>query len=191
VVEVFVGSAVGNALGVIFFLFLLPIVTPVAISQVIKKVGFSGWWNVAPVSASVLYYATFFYIEAGAHDVPFSLGFFQTAQNLFDLLLLDLFLNWVLLVIFAFASWPSLSARSPQHTGLSPRTLGEPYGAVSARPVGGESLPSPLRLQAPGWYQVGQTNNDQAYWNGQTWTARRRWEGAGWNEMAIVPEPTS
>jgi hypothetical protein len=34
----------------------------------------------------------------------------------------------------------------------------------------------------PGWYPAGSNPNDQAYWDGQTWAARRHWSVNGWVE---------
>ena len=39
----------------------------------------------------------------------------------------------------------------------------------------------------PGWYSVGTNPNDQDYWDGSSWTARRRWSGATWTEAAQDP----
>jgi len=44
---------------------------------------------------------------------------------------------------------------------------------------------APPTNQARGWYQSGATNNDQAYWDGQAWTGRRRWDGAGWVDVPL------
>jgi hypothetical protein len=52
---------------------------------------------------------------------------------------------------------------------------------------GGELPESPARDTSPGWHQVGTNANHQAYWDGATWTARRRWAGAGWIESPLSP----
>jgi len=46
---------------------------------------------------------------------------------------------------------------------------------------------------APDWYPVGGNTNDQAYWDGEKWTARRRWSGAGWTDVSVGTgqQPTS
>jgi len=52
---------------------------------------------------------------------------------------------------------------------------------TSWRPVG--AVP-----QEPGWYPMRTNPNDQAYWDGEGWTARRRWmAGRGWVESGDVP----
>jgi len=43
----------------------------------------------------------------------------------------------------------------------------------------------------PGWYPNGVNPNDQAYWDGQTWTARRQWSVSGWVEQGTVPATTA
>ena len=48
-----------------------------------------------------------------------------------------------------------------------------------------QGLPaSPGANKGPGWYPVGGVN-DQAYWDGEHWTRRRRWSGASWMEMPL------
>ena len=43
---------------------------------------------------------------------------------------------------------------------------------------------SPGAGKGPGWYPVGGVN-DQAHWDGETWTGRRRWTGASWMEVPL------
>jgi hypothetical protein len=189
-VGVVLNATIGSAIGEIFFVFAVPIVTPIATSQAIRKAGFSPWWNAVPISVSVLYYALLLDLIAGSRVFSFSLAYLRTAFDLWALLVVDLFINWVLFLIFCLASWPSLSPPSHRFAGVGPN-LSAPYGGAGTPRSYDPSPPPPSRAQPPGWYQVGRTNNDQAYWNGETWTARRRWEGAGWNESPIVPDPTT
>ena len=43
--------------------------------------------------------------------------------------------------------------------------------------------------KAPGWYPDRASPNDQSYWDGQNWTARRRWNsGKGWLVAGDAPE---
>jgi hypothetical protein len=52
-----------------------------------------------------------------------------------------------------------------------------------------EGLPaSPGTGKGPGWYPVWGVN-DQAYWDGEHWTARRRWTGASWTESPLDAAP--
>ncbi len=41
----------------------------------------------------------------------------------------------------------------------------------------------------PGWYRTGENPNDQDYWDGQAWTAKRRWTVTGWVEEGAPPAP--
>jgi hypothetical protein len=64
----------------------------------------------------------------------------------------------------------------------------EPPDASGEEHVGGAG-PSP---KAPGWYPDRVSPTDQAYWDGQTWTARRRWTGGnGWLVVGDAPEEAS
>jgi len=65
-------------------------------------------------------------------------------------------------------------ARTARHA-LSEPDVGQP---------GGGSNP-----KAPGWYPTRTNPNDQTYWDGQDWTARRRWTaGKGWVVAGNAPE---
>jgi len=45
---------------------------------------------------------------------------------------------------------------------------------------------------APGWYPTRANPSDQTYWDGENWTARRRWTtGKGWVESGDVPAGAS
>jgi hypothetical protein len=44
--------------------------------------------------------------------------------------------------------------------------------------------------KTPGWYSVGGVN-DQAHWDGERWTARRRWNGASWTDVAMDADAPS
>src|SRR3974390_3484266 len=43
---------------------------------------------------------------------------------------------------------------------------------------------SPGSGKGSGWYPVGGVN-DQAHWDGERWTGRRRWTGASWTEVPL------
>jgi hypothetical protein len=36
---------------------------------------------------------------------------------------------------------------------------------------------------APGWYPIGSDQYRQAYWDGHSWTAPKRWDGANWVDV--------
>jgi len=64
--------------------------------------------------------------------------------------------------------------------GDAPSTVSEPDQAL------GGSATSP---KAPGWYPSRSSPSDQTYWDGQNWTARRRWNaGKGWLVAGEAPE---
>ena len=43
----------------------------------------------------------------------------------------------------------------------------------------------------PGWYPTGANPNEQAYWDGMTWTAKRKWTVKGWVEEGATPAPAT
>ncbi len=138
--------------------------------KIITKAGYSGWWILVPFGPVVQTFAT---SVVGSHAVVSgittrSFDFAPTgALALIDLS--SVILSEVVFLIFAFRQWPVL--RGPSRSVMAWERSRDQF------------LPLPTRAQDPGWYQVGVTNNDQGYWDGQSWTARRRWDGAGWSEV--------
>jgi hypothetical protein len=64
--------------------------------------------------------------------------------------------------------------------GNAPPAVAEPDGPLR----GAEASP-----KASGWYPDRASPNDQSYWDGQNWTARRRWtSGKGWIVAGNAPE---
>jgi len=49
--------------------------------------------------------------------------------------------------------------------------------------------------RSPGWYPAGATPNEQLHWDGQRWTARRRWVHSAWIDVPMEDsgreQPTS
>ena len=45
--------------------------------------------------------------------------------------------------------------------------------------------------KAPGWYPDRSSPSDQSYWDGQNWTAKRRWTGNGWIVAGDAPEDSA
>ena len=39
--------------------------------------------------------------------------------------------------------------------------------------------------RSPGWYPAGATPNEQVHWDGQRWTARRRWVHSAWLDVPM------
>jgi hypothetical protein len=158
--------------------------------QIVTKAGYSGWWVLVPLSAGAFWLAA---IAVGVGSFINSLqsgGVFgsnnglavparldSTGLDVAGVLALIAFIlfivSWILFYVFAFSHWPVL-----RHQHRGPASL----GARAQDP-----LPfSPGPGTAAGWYPVGPTNNDQAYWDGQTWTARKKWEGAGWVDVPLT-----
>ena len=62
---------------------------------------------------------------------------------------------------------------------------------VSSAPDAGQGAAGP-NPKAPGWYPTRANPSDQTYWDGENWTARRRWTtGKGWVEAGDVPAGAS
>jgi hypothetical protein len=149
------------------------VVTLIAMVTIITKAGYSGGWILAPLSLVILWIII---IAVTFHSVTsFSSFGYQTDKALVILEFIDFVLNWVLFLVFAFSDWPSLQG--------TPTTYSAAGGGVLPRQ--GQVPPPPSRPQEPGWHQVGSNNNDQAYWDGQAWTARRQWAGAGWTDVPL------
>jgi fluoride ion exporter CrcB/FEX len=67
-----------------------------------------------------------------------------------------------------------------EQAGNAQPAVSDPDGAH----VGSGGLP-----KSPGWYPDRASPNDQSYWDGQNWTARRRWtSGKGWLVAGDAPE---
>ena len=43
--------------------------------------------------------------------------------------------------------------------------------------------------RSPGWYPAGATPNEQVHWDGQRWTARRRWVHSAWLDVPMEAAP--
>jgi hypothetical protein len=57
--------------------------------------------------------------------------------------------------------------------------LSDPSGGAGGNP------------KAPGWYPDRASPTDQSYWDGQSWTAKRRWTGNGWIVVGDAPEESA
>lgn len=150
------------------------VITVIAMVTIITKAGYSGAWILAPLSVVVLW-IIILTVTINSVKTLSSFGF-ETAGGLAIVEFIDVILNWVLFLIFAFSDWPAL--QGPQNRLQS-------AGGVDQQQV--HIPPPPSTAQEPGWYQVGSNNNDQAYWDGRGWTARRQWGGAGWNDVPLWP----
>jgi hypothetical protein len=73
----------------------------------------------------------------------------------------------------------------PFEAGPGPILPDGPVVTEQAEDLGGTGAAP----KAPGWYPDRASPNDQAYWDGQDWTARRRWTtGKGWLVVGEAPE---
>ena len=48
-----------------------------------------------------------------------------------------------------------------------------------------EEVERPDQGRLPGWYPAGATPNEQMHWDGQRWTARRRWVHSAWVDVPM------
>jgi hypothetical protein len=51
--------------------------------------------------------------------------------------------------------------------------------------VADEGVERPGQDRPPGWYPAGATPNEQVHWDGQQWTARRRWVHSAWVDVPM------
>jgi hypothetical protein len=154
--------------------------------NIITKAGYSGWWILVPMSpivTSVITFAVFFYeLRTSLNG---SVSNFNTA-SIAGLLVLDVVcgvLAWVFFLVFAFTEWPIQRQARAQHAGHS-----APFGMRQRADQGfvgamaRDPFPPVREVQEPGWYPIDGSVSEQAYWDGETWTKRRRWGGAMWVE---------
>jgi hypothetical protein len=186
-------------LGIILFL-VLCVVTVVGSIQIITKAGYSPWWILLPLSLPVLWLVS---IAIAYGDLSSAVGTYgafdiQTvvdqAKVLSTLTFLDLLANYAMFLIFAFSDWPVMQAARARHTPGPNPYLGGPasYGPAPGRPApaagpfaGVEPPPVVATAVRPrGWQRVDDSSDEQ-YWDGRTWTARRRPSSEG--GYVIIP----
>ena len=112
---------------------------------------------------------------------------------------LDLFFNWILFLVFAFAQWPVLRPQSrwqpppgwPPWPATAPPGAGPvpPGIALGAPPevVGAPPPAAPPSAAGPstGWYRIPGSADEQVYWSGRAYTACRRWQDDGWRDVPV------
>jgi hypothetical protein len=185
-------ASVAGPLGFVLWLGLI-VLFIAAWVQIVSKAGYSGWWVLVPTSAGAFWLAAFAVGVSSFINSLQSGGVFGSNNGLvlparldssgvdvaavLAIIAIILFVvSWILFYVFAFSRWPVLRQSDRGHA------------APGGRPQ--DSLPfTPGPGTAPGWYPVGTTNNDQAYWDGQSWTARKKWEGAGWVDVPMIGSP--
>ena len=177
------------------------VLTIVAMIQIITKAGYSPWWILLPLSLPVLWiitwavlfndYSTPIVTGAFGGFTLFGLSSSGTVQTLVDLTEVDVLLNWLMFLVFAFSAWPAVQAARGRMP-VSPPGGGRGGGfqpAVPGAPGPGGVAPSarqmpPAEGHAPGWYVSGPVGaGEQSYWDGAAWTARRKWQSNAWVDL--------
>jgi hypothetical protein len=175
----------------------LMVLTIVAYIQIITKAGYSPWWILLPLSLPVLWIISIATAFSGLSGVG-TYGLFNvqgvadSAEVLGVVTLLDVLLNFVFLLIFAFSDWPVMQAARSRH---APRTGGGGRGRAEppAGPIGPTPTPLPAVVpgsdgQPPGWVKTGPMGSgEESYWDGAAWTAKRRWSEGAWVDLPFVP----
>jgi hypothetical protein len=175
-------ASVAGPLGFVLWLGLVVLFISAWV-QIVTQAGYSGWWVLVPTSAGVFWLAaiavgvgTFINSIRSDSGLGSNNAVNSTGLDLAGVLAIIAILfvvSWILFYVFAFSNWPAL--RQPNRGHPSPS--GRPQDPLPFAPGPGT---------AAGWYPVGPTNNDQAYWDGQSWTARKKWEGAGWVDIPLA-----
>ena len=166
----------------------LGVLDTVAVHKIITKAGYSGAWILAPLSVVFLSIVTAGVAVHAARS--FSSASWGTAGALVKLDWADVLFNWVLFLIFAFAQWPALRSqprwsaesgwRASAPTSVPMHTLPPPPpGAFRA-----STPPSPAYASL-GWYPIAGRTDEQVYWNGHAYTARRQWRDDSWKDVAL------
>ena len=185
--------------------FILMILSVVAGIQVITKAGYSPWWILLPLSLPVLYTVELAVVfhgfssslgTYGAFDLQ---GIVDEAKVLSVLALLDLLANYAMFMVFAFSDWPVMQAARSRYAGpggsgrgsrSSPAPSGPGARGDEVLPARPHSVPD-LEGQPAGWHKTGAVGaGEQSYWDGSSWTARRRWSGSVWVDLPLQePSP--
>jgi hypothetical protein len=195
--------------GIVLFLALC-VVTAVGGIQIITKAGYSPWWILLPLSLPVLWLVDIAVAFNGLSSAIGTYGAFDLqsivaeAKVLSTLTFLDLLVNYAMFVVFAFSDWPVMQAARARHTpGPNPYRGGPashgpapgrpspttgPFAGVAPPPAAGTVVAPPPAVATAarprGWHRVDKSEDEQ-YWDGRTWTARRRPSGGG--DYVIIP----
>jgi len=159
----------------------------VATVRIITKAGYSSWWILVPLSPIVMAIITFtVFVNEVRTSLTGSVSSFD-AWSITGLLILDFLCGlfaWVFFLVFAFAEWPIQRQLRMEKQGRPIPVWVQQQGIqgfVGMPKHEAQSLPS--RAQEPGWYPIEGNQNDQAYWDGRSWTGRRHWNGASWSDV--------
>jgi hypothetical protein len=175
--------------------------TIVAMVQIIVKAGYSGWWILVPLGAPVVAFIVTIILAVGTQDLGS-----RSVNSVFDALAVGVVIDfltyavvWACFMKFAFADWPALqAARARRAPPTNPYAGGpgsyRPPGlpAPAAGPLPGVAPPPPPSppespaSQPSGWYRTGPVGGgEQGYWDGQAWTARRKWTNGEWVDLPV------
>ncbi|HUI04086.1 MAG TPA: hypothetical protein VLZ77_11135 [Acidimicrobiales bacterium] len=152
-----------------------------ALYKIITKAGFSGAWILAPLSVIFLAIVTVGVVIHAA--VTFSSASLGTAGALVKLDYVDAFLNWILFLVFAFVDWPALRGQPRWATvpARQPVAHGLPRNVLPPSPPPPPPPPGP----SPGWYPLEGRSDEQVYWGGRAYTARRLWQDDAWKDIPL------
>ena len=175
------------------------VLSPFAFYQIITKAGFSGWWTFVPYTPWIVGFLG--QVAFRMVDTNRSIGsVFDQLTLWFVVTILSGMFVAIMFFVFAFSKWPCLQpARAPQAPWPGPRTDGPATSGPPGSPPGDAGLfedapapvasagpfpgvpPAPMQTQRTrpmGWQRVDESADEQ-YWDGRTWTARRRPSGDG------------
>jgi hypothetical protein len=177
--------------------FVMGILTIVATVQIIVKAGYSGWWILVPLGAPVVAFIVTVVVAASTQDLGS-----RSVNSVFDALAVGVVIDfliyaavWACFMKFAFSDWPALqTARARQAPPANPymggqgsyRPPGLPGPAAGPFPGMAPPQPAPAGSQPPGWYRIGSVGaGEQGYWDGQSWTAHRKWANGAWVDLPM------
>ena len=164
------------------------VLSPFAFFQIITKAGHSGMVDIRPlhpVDRRIPWNRP--YSEPSTPTRASGPFFDQLGFRLVLTVLSGIFVM-VMFFIFAFSAWPSLQGgvRSRFDPGLLAGGVGPvpPFPVVTGAPTAPEESPA----QPPGGDRTGTLGSgEQSYWDGATWTARRRWSRGAWVDVPLEP----
>jgi hypothetical protein len=182
---------------------IVQVLLVVGVIQIITKAGYSPWWIVVPLSIPALWIIAW---AVAYSDFPFPVvtgwlggftflalgGLSGTLRTLIDLIQVDVVLNFVLFLVFAFSDWPVMKA-ARAHIPVITRD-GVVHRATRSSPGGPGGTPQAAVVRPPadatgqpeGWYATGTVGSgEQSHWDGSAWTARRVWRKESWTDLPL------
>ncbi len=165
------------------------VLSPFAFFQIITKAGYSGWWTFVPYTPWIVAFLGSAIFRTVDTNRSIGTVFDQLGLWLVLTVLSGIFVM-VMFFIFAFSAWPSL--QGGVRSRFDPRPTFSPGGVGPVPPfpvvTGARTAPEQSQAQPPGWYRTGALGSgEQSYWDGETWTARRRWSRGAWVDVPLEP----